>query len=626
MDILDIIFQVLTIIILAAYTVLLYKSRLNPKVIKFAAGIITLAGTVLFIYGYRLEGYQGGVVSMFLRGFVSSVKMFIYDNSIFESIAAQKQSPYFIDLFILVYYAAILTSVSAIIMLFGKRVITFFALTFGRKKFRHIFFGVNKKSEMIARGIKDEEIAFIEFPGDDDRENISFSSISGSKSSDERGGNILSSKHVTLLRAKRKLAQRDTDEGVLEQIGLGRLMKRIDSGTSFYLLSDNGGKNLQDLLILMSDEGLRHITTHACVKREGLAGSYHGVLGKTGAHLIYPSSLSVVDLMRSPDCHPVNEMDVNGDGTVSGEFNAMVIGFGETGQASVKFIYEFASAIRKDGTPLPIKIHIVDEKAESNKGHFMFTCPEIEHDSLLCYDNIGLDSGEFWKFITSNLDSLNYVEISLGNDTANLNLACTIYGYAEKKRKDGFKHFRIFVRKRVTPQYEKRLVQRLNEKAGMEVIRCFGEDEKIFTPELIVSKNSSGINKSATSLADRLSARYEELIGNSGSQESAFAANSFHESRRRRKDMHQFISRANHISTKLAMAGWDTDLSKETLENLAMCEHLRYSRYLKAHGYSYDTEDDDVMKTNHQLCGWSQLTEEERQYHRDMVTASLSIS
>lgn len=624
MDILDISLQVLTVVLLAAYAVILFKSRLNPKIVKRAAAIITLAGTALFMYGYRMEGYQGGWVSMFLRGVISAIKMFIYDNSIFESLEAQKASPYFVDLFILVFYSAILTSISAIILLFGKRVLTFLTLLFSRKKFSHVFFGVNLNSEMIAKGIQNEEIAFIEFPGDSD-DDISIAGMLKAASKEDKGASLFKAKHITLLRAKKKLAMRDTDESVLEQIGLKRLQKRIDEKTSFYLLSDNGERNLQDLLVLMSDERLKNITTHACVKREGLALSYHGVLGKTGAHLIYPSSLSVVDLMKSPDCHPVDVMDVNPDGSVSGEFNALVVGFGETGQAATKFIYEFSSAIKKDGTPIPVHIHICDDAADRIKGYFSFTCPELEHDDIITYENHGIDTGEFWRHLLSILDSLNYVEISLGNDTVNLNLACTIYGYAEKKRKNGFKNFRIYVRKKVTPPYERRLVQRLNEKARMEVIRCFGEHEKIYTPQMIVSRDLSGINMSATSLAGKLKARYNELVGVEDIPANNNTNDSFHDKRRIRREMHQFISRANHIPTKLALSGWDSHPGAETLETLARCEHLRFSRYLKAHGYAYDKDDDDVMKTNHQLCAWEELTEEERQYHRDMVTASLSV-
>ena len=629
MDYLEPALQALIVLLLALYTFILFKSRISPRVVKRAAAIITLAGTALFMYGYRAEGYLGGWVTLFLRGLIASIKMFIYENSIFESLVAQKTSPYFTDAFILIYYSAVLTSLSAIILLFGKRVMTRLSLLFSRRKFRHVFLGVDRNSEIIARGIKGEEIAFVEFPGDAAGGEVSLSGIIKSMSGGDGGDAVLYGKHITLLRAKRRLMQRDTEDGVLESIGLGRLQKRIDSGTAFYLLSDDAEKNLRNLLILVSDESLRYNTVHACVKREGLAQTFSGVLGKTGAHFIYPSSLSVVELMKSPDCHPVHLVDVDpagpsGErGTVSGTFNALILGFGETGQAAAKFIYEFSSAVREDGSPLPIHIHAIDKSMDAIREVFEFSCPAMEHDDIITYSQSGPDCGGFWKTLLEWLDSLNLIEISLGDDTANLDLACKIYSYAEKKRKGALENFSIYVRKTVTPAFETRLVRRLNEKAGREVIRCFGESGKVFSPEKIVSRDSSGINSSATSLAGKLAARYREISGieNPGST----APETYHEKQSRRMQMHQLISCANHISTKLSLALWSSELDAGTLENLARTEHLRYSRYLKAHGYVYDAGDDDVLKMNHQLCPWEELSEQDRQEHRNMVRASMSV-
>ena len=623
MDYLSLVLQILTVLLLALYAFILFKSGINAKVVKRAAMIITLAGTCIFMYGYKMEGYLGGWVTLFLRGLIASIKMFIYDNSIFESLVAQKSSPYFVEAFVLVYYAAVLTSLSAIILLFGKRLMTNLSLTFSRKKFRHVFIGVNNNSEMIARGIKSEKIAFIEFPKDNRDEDTSISGILKNISGNNKNEGILSSRRVTLLSAKRDLSQKDTEEGVLEGIGLGRLQKRIDKDTCFYILSDDGKKNLTDLLVLVSDDRLRQNITHACVKREGLAQTFNGVLGKSGAHFIYPSSLSVVELMKSPDCHPVNQMSLNGNGTVSGEFYSLILGFGETGRAAAKFLYEFSSAIREDGSPLPIHIHAIDNNMDGIKERFQFSCPALEHDDLITYSNRGPESGDFWNTLLQWIDVLNLVEISLGDDTANLDLACTIYSYVEKKRKGGFNNFRIYVRKKHAPTYETSLVKRLNEKAGQEVIHCFGENSKIFTPEMIVSKDVTGINHSATSLADKLKARFLDVSG--AKDDAGTEALTYHEKQRRRRQTHQFISCANHISTKLNLAGWSTEVDPETMENLSRTEHLRYSRYLKAHGYTFDAEDDDVLKTNHQICSWEELPEEDRQRHRDMVKASLSI-
>lgn len=64
------------------------------------------------------------------------------------------------------------------------------------------------------------------------------------------------------------------------------------------------------------------------------------------------------------------------------------------------------------------------------------------------------------------------------------------------------------------------------------------------------------------------------------------------------------ISRANHAASLSILTGGVTEPGEESLLMLAKIEHLRYSRYLTAHGYSYGEEDDDVFNTNHQICSW----------------------
>lgn len=66
-----------------------------------------------------------------------SFKMFLYDGSIFELVHAQHTTA-FLELYFFVFYAAVLTSTSAIIMLFGKRAMTLFALCFRKKKWHSL--------------------------------------------------------------------------------------------------------------------------------------------------------------------------------------------------------------------------------------------------------------------------------------------------------------------------------------------------------------------------------------------------------------------------------------------------------------------------------------------------------
>lgn len=615
----------LLVLILVSYVVLLFRTRLNPKVIRVSAFVILIAGVLLNMYGLSFGHSVEGPVTTFFRALFMSVELFVYRDSLLELEAAQSQ-PLFLEMYILVFYAAVLTSVSAIIQIFGKRAMSHLVLLFRKKKFRHIFIGTNNRSRVIAQGIRDEEIAFIEFPSDTKKSDISVGNVLRGLEGDT---GVKWSGRAVVLTAKRRLKISSVYTNIFAGIGLERLKKLIDSNTAFYILSEDADRNLDELMTLLSDDDLADNTIHVCLSREGVARYYKTTMKHTGVHFIYPSSLSVVELMKNSACHPAAmlklSLDSRGlpDGSYTGEFNALVVGFGETGQAVTKFLFESSALPGSNGEPLPASIIVNDNRIESLKGHFLFDNPVIGNSPVLQYENFGTDCSEFWTKLVSRLDSLNYIAISMDDDASNLDLACTIFMYAMKKRSNGVKGLRIVVRKRETLPHEKRLVDRMNEKAGETVIICYGEYDKVFTTEMIVSEKRHGINRSATSLAEEIAAAYEKVAGHPADLEAK--NNSFLEKSRARMELHQMISRVNRLDSLRALVGTSEQMSDSLLDNLARGEHLRYSRYLSSHGYSYAADDDDAFKTNHQICPWDELTDVDRRYHLDMARAMLSI-
>ena len=621
-------FQLLLLVLILAYIVFLIKSRLRPKVIRRAALAILIAGTALNMYGLSLEEFSEGGITLFFRSLYLTIMMFVYDGDLIDLTAGQ-YTYMFLELYFFIFYAAMLTSLSAILMLFGKRVTTAMTLTFRRKKFRHVFIGINRRSEMIAKGIDDREIAFIEFPSDNKEDSFSINQLISGMVRDEGNDGNSSGQGISYLMAKRRLKAGIGQKNIFATIGLEGLRKLTDKDTAYYILSEDAGRNLEDLMALLSDGNMVSNTIHVCLAREGVARYYKTTMKGTGVHFIYPSSLSVVELMKTPECHPASlfkpQFDANGKakGTVSGPFNAMVIGFGETGQAVTKFLYEFSSAVNADGLPIPATITVCDDNIDLLKGLFLFDNPDMAGSDILHYDNKGTESSEFWDGIMERLDRLNYIAISLNDDAASLELACTIFMYAMKKRQNGLDGLKIVVRKKCTLPHERKLVERMNEKAGHEVIICYGEYEKVFTPDMIVSRQSNGINRNATELADLIAAEYKKVSGHEILHKSD-SSEPYHIKNRNRMEMHQLISRANFAPSMLFCTGGQTDLSDTALENLARMEHLRYQRYLVAHGYSFAQTDDDMFKTSHRICNWDSLTDEDRQYHRDMVKAQLA--
>lgn len=626
-----VIVRITLFLLIVAYVFLLIKSRLRPRVVRTAAILILVSGTAINMLGLSWEPFVEGGITLFFRSFIMAIKMFVYDFDLMELHVAQK-TPYFLDFYFFIFSAAVLTSISAIILLFGKRARTLLVLALRKRKFRHVFIDMNRRNIVVAAGLKDEDVAFIEFPSEKGEEKLSVANVLKGLGGDAAKDKLRFGRRLVCLYAKKRLKPGNGGGNVFATIGLDRLRRLVDSDTAFYILSDDPMRNLDELMALLEDEELERNTIHVCLSREGVARYYKTTMKQTGVHFIYPSSLAAVELMKMPVCHPasvmspVNSEDGSPLGCVDGGFNALVIGFGETGQAVAKFLYEFSSAVGPDGKPAPASIIINDERMERLKGPFVFDNPALGTSPSVSFENLGTESSEFWQRLMDRLDGLNYISIAMKDDASNLDLACTILMYALKKRKGGVSNFRIVVRKRSSLSHEKRLVERMNEKVGREVMVCYGEQENIFTSEMIVAGGRSGINRSATSMADRIADAYRTVSGSDVTLDDH--AGSYHEKSRKRMEMHQFISRANHTASLGYLLGpgfsVDSDLPDGLLENLAKAEHLRYSRYLEAHGYSFAVEDDDAFKTNHQICPWEDLTETERQYHRDMAKAKLA--
>lgn len=620
--------QFLLFFLVFIYAIMLFKSRQDSKFIRRSAFVIMIAGLALYMYGFGLEGYKEGVITCFFRSLILSLKMFVYDGSVFELVTAQR-TPLWLDLYYFVFYAAIVTSTSALLMLFGKRAMTSIYLRFRKKYFKHVFIGIDERSMAIANGISDGDVAFLEFQFNGNDDGISKGSFfTGFFGYDRRNIHLMYKKNMVVLSTKCRLEAGYSGNNIFSSLGIDRMKRLINSDTAFYILSENHQRNLDDLMALLGDNCLMNNVIHVCVSRDGVARYYKSTMKQTKVHFIYPSSLSVVELMKSFHCHPsatVKPTEENGQSTgiVSKSFNALVIGFGETGKAITKWLYEFCAAIGKDGLPASASIIVNDECIDSLKGPFIFDNPGLVDSSVLVFENYGKDSSEFWQRLMKRIDDLDYIAISMKDDTSNLDLACSIFMYALSKRSETINDLRIVVRKKHMFSHERQLVDTLNEKAGSEVIVCFGEEEKVFSSEMIVSKSEYGINATATDRAARIENSFENISGYRlipSERPSTYRERSIV-----RMELHQLISRANFIPTLRRIAG-SASLNEIALENLAKTEHLRFSRYLLAHGYRYGSEDNGIFKTNHQICDWESLSDTDRQYHRDMVLAMLNIN
>ena len=182
------------------------------------------------------------------------------------------------------------------------------------------------------------------------------------------------------------------------------------------------------------------------------------------------------------------------------------MGFGETGQEAVKFLYEYGAfndenSPEKDSCRSPFHCYVLDNEMSKLEGPFVANVPGVECKKI-CDDNEKLinfypfdyRSDEFFTNVLEPIaGKLNYVVIAIGNDELNITVAIEILRYVRKKRVN-LEDFCIYVRayekgpckylSEIANHYNLRL--RKDENEDLNKIILFGQNEQIYTYDLVI--------------------------------------------------------------------------------------------------------------------------------------------
>ena len=210
--------------------------------------------------------------------------------------------------------------------------------------------------------------------------------------------------------------------------------------------------------------------------------------------------------------HPVEFVAVNPLGshnpaTVSSPFVGLVMGFGETGEEAVKFLYEYGAFVHEDATAAdsrrsPFCCYVVDRDMRNLEGQFasgipgvdVEKCDEEKSHALIRFYPFEYRSNAFHTQILGKIaETLNYVVVAIGDDEKNMTIAVEILRYIRRKRAN-LDNFRIYVRayekgsfkhlKEIARHYNLILGKDENEKCRTIVL--FGQSANIYTYELVV--------------------------------------------------------------------------------------------------------------------------------------------
>ena len=514
----------------------------KQKHLWFIFGTLLALGAALYYYSLSASfetTIEGNEVQVFLVSVLSSLELFVGQTHLYDGILSEVifDKPALLYAFVTLYTFCVLFTGVLLFKFITKRwdsrlwLMWYTKRANASKKGNHIFFGINRYSVMLGKDIlktRDDfgHIIYVDFPGED--ENITDFSVSDlfaslfQRSDDRLGDGLTDDDRVVVLKARKHLKDASSSSDPMKYIGLKRLDKWVvNEKNKGYILSENEADNLMSLLSLKAmPESRMKLYCHA--RKEGiklqLERYYRANNPKDSGriHFVDSTVLAVETLKRKEnlDMQPISFVDIAKDskgrkaGYVTSPFNAMILGFGETGQEMLKFLYEFSAFVGQDNNQTDSSFMVFDTEIQRLKGAFLSRCPALENSKRIKWEElqfdtqgtistegIRVDSHEFWKEYSDQLPTLNYVVVALGDDRINTEIGIRLMEYSRQKDRSLDK-FLILVRltNRVSQYAE--LIKFYDEHycEGKNKLRSFGEDEMIWKHDILTR---SGLHAAA---------------------------------------------------------------------------------------------------------------------------------
>lgn len=526
-----------------------------------------------------------------------------------------------------------------------------------------VFWGINRRSIQLAHELgKDvgwRNVLFIVQPEkeyEDTTEGLKFI-LQRSKYRDALKQQI-GSRRVSILIAKRPIAEFSNVSycSTWRKMGLGLMVRYIMRTTRHIhvlLLGNNEEQNMYDALKLSSQSlwptffpfKSRELTIHCLARRNNANRVIEDVTNSNVIEMVDSSHLAIELLKKEPKNHPVRFVDIK-RGVVSSSFNSLIIGFSETGQDALRFLYEFSAFVdakskEQEDIRSPFRCYIVDKQLSPSAARWMHHAKGMfdqrNNDGSKCITfnpKMDYNSSEFYSEVLDKIiDDLNYVVIAIGDDQAGITLAVDILRYAIKtgrvKSQQAYysskEKFRIYVRS-YDPnmcEYLKTIASHYNEEA--EYITIFGAEQELYTKQML-------IDESLLESAKAYQLHYEEAYrihhDHNNDKMSEQECKQLWSNRRkklfaqtpklqgtldlRRKESQDYAN-ALHLETKKCLKLYGT-----TPLRLAQTEHLRWIAAHEIMGYSSycpNGEDKDLLHYGHRsMIPWKKLKGDTREY------------
>ncbi len=533
------IFGILATAILFLFLILLLaiKPSLSKKVTVGALAIAGISGLLIYSYGYMV--ITDNFVLAILKAVLAVAGSFIGSNkySDLDDVPIMG-TPWMKIICTAVQVCALYTTASTVITSLGMEALKRLRLWFFRRKSLHLIYGTHEDALCFGRELaqrKDGILIFISESAD------SAADISA------MGGMLMTDSHAI-----------NADSKLLKRIGL-RHGKRI---LTLYAIDANTTANIhyaQGLLrtakaLNISPEQLRLVIS----SREELAVSQLQVTATQYGYgfvtaVNEPQMAARLLTLAYPPCDTIR---FDEDGKAADDFEALVIGFGQIGQAVLK-----ALVMNGQFEGSCFRASVFSQNRANTDGSFWVQHPQLcsEYD-ITFYDNDGR-SRQLYEYLREHSSKLKYAVICTGSEKTNRQIAEELTLH--------FQSTGLSV-----PVYTcSRSAVEAYAPDGT-VVNC----HKLYCADLLCSKELD-------QMAMILNHRYQSTADRSPEENWMLCDYFSRQSCRAATDFVPAVLRAAGKSHE-AVVGGDWHLTEAQKENLSKTEHLRWCAFHYCMGFS----------------------------------------
>lgn len=401
-----------------------------------------------------------------------------------------------------------------------------------------VFFGMNEPSRLLAKSIQDKEkekalIFFVENSRINDEDQSGWNNIVGMFTqrkkafveADEVNARVTFTA-TRLCDVKKEKADMMDVLGEVNLLKLKELIQQLCTTKKgklhIFFFSENEDENIRAMSVLAMDTTIHQANSklslcfYCCARRNGLNRIIEDIAVKRNLEVrIIDSSHLAVELLKADEInHPVRLMDVDKSNptTVKSEFNGLIVGFNETGQDALRFLYEFGTFVDAEASPQderrsPFHCIATDKRMDELQNIFYTFAPAAmaqknkDDSKLIQLKQCDHTSSSFFEEVIGlNLrQKLNYVVIAVGDDEPGMTLAIQILNHIRRERED-LSRLRIYVRsyrsdkeafmQKIADYYNKGYCQdcKKYEYKTNAIIIPFGKAEDIYSYEMIIDE------------------------------------------------------------------------------------------------------------------------------------------